>query len=104
MRCNGIPTANDLGNLRKYIHMWQLEIDQFNKNEHNWLLTTDERTILTQDREIANVTRIHLQKQQPILGDLYAKRARDVLGVSFLENIAFHLHSRIEYVFGFHRF
>lgn len=83
MRCNGIPIANDPGNLRKYIHMWQFEIDQFNKNEHNWLLTTDERTILTQDREIVNVTRIHLQKQQPILGDLYVKRARDVLGVSF---------------------
>lgn len=101
MRCNGIPSANDPGNLHKYIHMWQLENDQFNKNEHNWLLTTDERTILTQDREIANVTRIHLQNQQPILGDLYTKRARDVLGVSFL----FSFTSRTKFsLFGVDRF
>lgn len=83
MRCNGLPNVHDPGDLRTYIHMWQLENDRFNASEQNWLLRTDERTILTQNRDIENVTRIHLQKQQPILGDIYAKRAVAVLGVSF---------------------
>lgn len=84
MRCNGLPNAYDPGDLRKYMHMWQLEVEKFNEEEQNWLLRTDERTILTQNRKIPNATRSHLQQQQPNLGDLYEKRARDVLGVSFL--------------------
>lgn len=83
MRCNGLPNAYDPGDLRKYIHMWQSESDRFNANEQNWLLKTDERTILTQNRQIENATRVHLQQQQPNLGDLYAKRTYDVLGVCF---------------------
>lgn len=81
MRCNGLPNAYDPGDLRKYIHMWQLECDRYNENEQNWLLRTDERTILTQNRNIVNETRVNLQQQQPNLGDLYAKRTNDVLGV-----------------------
>lgn len=81
MRCNGLPNAYDPGDLRKYIHMWQLESDRYNENEQNWLLRTDERTILTQNRSIENATRVHLQQQQPNLGNLYAKRTHDVLGV-----------------------
>lgn len=82
MRCNGLPNAYDPRDLRKYIHMWQLECDRYNENEQNWLLQTDERTILTQNRNIENTTRMHLQQQQPNLGDSYAKRTYDVLGVS----------------------
>lgn len=82
MRCNGLPNAYDPGDLRKYIHMWQLECDRYNENEQNWLLRTDERTILTQNRNIQNETRVYLQQQQPNLGDLYAKRTHNVLGVS----------------------
>lgn len=83
MRC-GLPNAYDPGDLRTYIHMWQLENDQYNANEQNWLLRTDERTILTQNRNVLNVTRINLQQQQPILGDMYAKRTQDILGVKNL--------------------
>lgn len=82
MRCNGLPNAYDPGDLRKYIHMWDLENEKFDAREQNWLLRTDERTVLTQNRMIPNVTRAHLQQQQPNLGDIYAKRAREVLGVS----------------------
>lgn len=82
MRCNGLPNAYDSGDLRQYIHMWSLENDKHNRNERNWLLHTNERTILTQDRRIENATRINLQQQQMSAGDLYAKRAKEVLGVS----------------------
>lgn len=100
MRCNGLPNAYEPGDLRKYIHMWQLETDRHNENEQNWLLKTDERTILTQNRNVENATRVHLQQQQPILGDLYAKRTYDVLGVGsnrpfhcLLGNLIFDLNS-----------
>lgn len=82
MRCNGLPNAYDPGDLRQYMHMWCLETDKYNRNEQNWLLHTDERTILTQNRLVANTTRINLQQQQINVGDLYAKRAKEVLGVS----------------------
>lgn len=81
MRCNGLPNAYDPGDLRKYIHMWYLENEKFNEDEQNWLLCTNERTVLTQNRLILNVTRACLQQQQANLGDLYAKRAYEVLGV-----------------------
>lgn len=82
MRCNGLPNAYDSGDLRQYIHMWSLENEKYNRNEQNWLLHTNERTILTQNRLIENKTRNHLQQQQVNVGDLYAKRAKEVLGVS----------------------
>lgn len=81
MRCNGLPNAYDPGDLRQYMHMWQMECDRYNESEQNWLLRTDERTILTQNRNIENSTRLYLQQQQPILGDIYAKRTHHVLGV-----------------------
>ncbi|XP_031634411.1 protein CASC1-like, partial [Contarinia nasturtii] len=81
MRCNGLPNAYDPGDLRKYLHMWQMECDRYNENEQNWLLRTDERTILTQNRNIENATKVYLQQQQPILGDVYSKRTLHVLGI-----------------------
>lgn len=97
MRCNGLPNAYDSGDLRQYIHMWCLENEKYNRNEENWLLHTNERTILTQNRLIANTTRINLQQQQANAGDLYAKRAKEVLGVSgpvdFVVAMRFCLHS-----------
>lgn len=81
MRCNGLPNAYDPGDIRKYIHMWLLKIDKYNENEQNWLLLTDERSILTQDRRIPNTTVIYMKEQQPNLGDLYSHRVKEVLGV-----------------------
>lgn len=105
MRCNGLPNAYDPGDLRKYIHMWQLECDRYNENEQNWLLRTDERTILTQNRNIGNDTRVYLQQQQPNLGDLYAKRTYNVLGVCnfFLSTLRATIFKFTFYV-QFHRF
>lgn len=87
MRCNGLPNAYNPGDLRKYMNMWQLDCDRYNENEQNWLLRTDERTILTQNRNIKNETRVYLQQQQPNLGELYSKRTYDVLGVRFFRPI-----------------
>lgn len=83
MRCNGLPNAYDPGDLRKYLHMWCLENEKCNADEQNWLLKTNERTILTQNRLIANTSRFNLQQQQTNLGDIYAKRGREILGVGF---------------------
>lgn len=82
MRCNGLPNAYDSGDLRKYIHMWRLKINEYNQDERNWLLITNERTILTQNRAIPNMTISNLKLQQPNLGDLYSIRVKEVLGVS----------------------
>lgn len=84
MRCNGLPNAYDPGDLRKYVHMWKLQNENENKMEMNWLLFIDERTILTQDQSKVDLTRINLKTQQPILGDSYSKRIREVLGVSLI--------------------
>lgn len=82
MRCNGLPNAYDPGDLRKYLHMWCLSIDNYNQTEQNWLLQTDERSILTQNQLVSNRTRDNLQKQQSNLGDMYSERAVEVLGVN----------------------
>lgn len=89
MRCNGLPNAYDPGDLRKYMHMWQLETQKSNTAEHNWLLNVNERTVLTQNLRAPNATRNHLQQQQPVLGDSYAIRIRNVLGVNFAEFLRF---------------
>lgn len=81
MRCNGLPNAYDPGDLRNYMHMWQLEAHNASTTERNWLLNVNERTVLTQNLKAANATRVHLQQQQPVLGDSYAMRIRHVLGV-----------------------
>lgn len=81
MRCNGLPNAYDPGDLRNYMHMWQLEAHNASATERNWLLNVNERTVLTQNLKAANATRVHLQQQQPVLGDSYAMRIRHVLGV-----------------------
>lgn len=83
MRCNGLPNAYDPGDLRKYLHMWRLKIDKYNQDERNWLLITNERTILTQNRTVPNMTIANLKLQQPNLGDLYAIRVKEVLGVKY---------------------
>lgn len=81
MRCNGLPNTYDPGDLRKYIHMWNLKVEHFNACEKNWLLDTDERSVLTQDQRIADMTHIYLQEHQMNLGDLYSKQIKEVLGV-----------------------
>lgn len=84
MRCNGLPNAFDPGDLRKYMHMWSLEMNNANQLEQNWLLQANERSVLTQDQTIPNLTRKHLKAQQLNLGDLYSKRVVEILGVNFL--------------------
>lgn len=81
MRCNGLPNTYDPGDLRKYIHMWNLQVEKFNADEQNWLINIDERSVLTQDIRISDVTRDNLRSNQLNRGDLYTKRIREVLGV-----------------------
>lgn len=82
MRCNGLPNAQYPGELRKYIHTWRSDIRERNALERNWLLQTDERTLLTHDSNIPDLSRQTLRKQQENLGGIYSKRVEEVLGVS----------------------
>ncbi|EDW86416.2 uncharacterized protein Dwil_GK15179 [Drosophila willistoni] len=81
MRCNGLPNAASPSDLRKYIHQWHADIAQRQKESRNWLLRTDERTLLTQDSQVADLTRASLRQQQGKLGDVYAQRIKEVLGI-----------------------
>lgn len=81
MRCNGLPNVNDPSDLRKYIHMWIEDGKKLNKKEINWLLKTNEQSILTQDSTVPDLSRANLKKLQPEVGDMYAKRATEVLGI-----------------------
>lgn len=81
MRCNGLPDPADPSDIRKYIHMWLLRTSEQRSAELNWLLTTDENSVLTQDQRVANMSRAHLKQQQHNVGDVVAGRVREVLGV-----------------------
>lgn len=81
MRCNGLPNANDPSDLRKYIHMWIDDVKKLSQKEINWLLKTNEQSILTQDQTVVDLSRANLKKHQPEVGDMYAKRATEVLGI-----------------------
>ena len=82
MRCNGLPNSNSPSDLRKYIHQWQMDIERRNHESRNWLLQTDERTLLTQDTKVPDLTKATLRKRQGNLGDIYAQRVQEILGVS----------------------
>lgn len=84
MRCNGLPDPADPSDIRKYIHMWLLHNAREQTAELNWLLTTNEMSVLTQDQRIDNMTRSFLKEQQHNIGDVVAGRVREVLGVSCL--------------------
>jgi cancer susceptibility candidate protein 1 len=81
MRCNGLPNASDPSDLRKYIHMWIDDVKKLSQKEINWLLKTNEQSILTQDQMVVDLSRANMKKIQPDVGDMYAKRAREVLGI-----------------------
>lgn len=81
MRCNGLPNANEPSDLRKYLHQWIDDVKKSNKKEINWLLKTNEQSILTQDQSVVDLSRANLKKLQPAIGDAYAKRANEVLGI-----------------------
>lgn len=81
MRCNGLPNANDPSDLRKYIHMWLDDVKKLNNKEINWLLKTNEQSILTQDQSVPDLSKANLKKIQPHLGEMYAKRVGVVLGI-----------------------
>uniref|UniRef100_A0A1A9W698 IC97/Casc1 N-terminal domain-containing protein n=1 Tax=Glossina brevipalpis TaxID=37001 RepID=A0A1A9W698_9MUSC len=81
MRCNGLPNANCPGDLRKYIHQWQSDIEVRKRESRNWLLRTDERSLLTQDISAADLTKANLRKRQGNAGDVYATRTKEVLGI-----------------------
>ncbi|XP_043072312.1 dynein axonemal intermediate chain 7 [Drosophila grimshawi] len=81
MRCNGLPNAASPSDLRKYIHQWHADIAQRQLEARNWLLRTDERTLLTQDANVPDLTRSSLRQQQGNLGDVYAQRIKEVLGI-----------------------
>ncbi|KAH8420389.1 hypothetical protein KR009_009880, partial [Drosophila setifemur] len=81
MRCNGLPNAASPSDLRKYIHQWLTDIARRQLESRNWLLRTDERTLLTQDANVPDLTRISLRQQQGSLGDVYAQRIQEVLGI-----------------------
>lgn len=81
MRCNGLPNTNDPSDLRKYIHMWIEDVKMMSMKEINWLLKTNEQSILTQDQTVVDLSRANLKKLQPEVGEMYAKRASEVLGI-----------------------
>ncbi|XP_034477404.1 protein CASC1 [Drosophila innubila] len=81
MRCNGLPNAASASDLRKYIHQWHADISKRQSEARNWLLRTDERTLLTQDAHVPDLTRVSLRQQQGNLGDVYAQRIKEVLGI-----------------------
>jgi cancer susceptibility candidate protein 1 len=81
MRCDGLPNANDPADLRKYIHIWLESMREYDRKEENWLLRTKEQSILTQDSKVPNLSVACLKKQQPNIGDMYAKKAKEVLGI-----------------------
>lgn len=81
MRCNGLPNANDASDLRKYIHMWVEDFKNVNEKEINWLLKVNEQSILTQDLTVPDFSRANLKRLQPEIGEMYAKRATEVLGI-----------------------
>lgn len=76
-----MPSPNDPSDLRKYIHMWTDDVKKLNKKEINWLLKTNEQSILTQDQTVVDLSRENLKKIQPEVGEMYAKRATEVLGI-----------------------
>lgn len=92
MRCNGLPNTNCPGDLRKYIHQWQSDIEKRKREARNWLLRTDERSLLTQDISAADLTKATLRKQQGNAGDIYAARTKEVLGVRMFSNKVFKLY------------
>lgn len=81
LRCNGLPNASDPSDLRKYIHMWLEDFKNANKKEINWLLKVNEQSILTQNQNTLDLSRANLKKLQPDTGEMYAKRATEVLGI-----------------------
>ncbi|XP_061401960.1 dynein axonemal intermediate chain 7-like, partial [Musca vetustissima] len=81
MRCNGLPNANSPSDLRKYIHQWKMDVERRNRESRNWLLKTNERTLLTQDFTVPDLTKATLRKQQGNLGDIYAQRVKEILGI-----------------------
>ncbi|XP_041771385.1 dynein intermediate chain CFAP94, axonemal isoform X2 [Anopheles merus] len=90
MRCNGLPNAFDPADLRKYLHIWCENIRDTNEAERNWLLQTNEQSILTQNVNVANLSMESLKLQQPQIGNTYAAKAVEVLGI--LEEIDEALH------------
>lgn len=90
MRCNGLPNAFDPADLRKYLHIWCEGIRLYNEREQNWLLCANEQSILTQDVNVPNMSRESLKQQQPEIGNVYAAKTREVLGI--LEEIDDALH------------
>ncbi|XP_035786611.1 protein CASC1-like [Anopheles albimanus] len=81
MRCNGLPNAFDPADLRKYLHCWCVSIREANEAERNWLLQTNEQSILTQDVTVPNLSMESLKLQQPQIGLQYAAKAVEVLGI-----------------------
>jgi cancer susceptibility candidate protein 1 len=81
MRCNGLPNASDPSDLRKYIHMWIEDFKSVSLREINWLLRVNEQSILTQDQAVVDMSRANLKKLQPDVGEMYARRATEVLGI-----------------------
>lgn len=77
----GLPNSDSPSDLRKYIYMWQDDVKNFNKREINWLLKTNEQSILTQDQTIPDLSKNSLKSKQTDFGDIYAKRTREVLGI-----------------------
>lgn len=82
MRCNGLPNANSPSDLRRYIHQWRSDMERRERASRNWLLNTNERTLLTQDLDAPDLSRKSLRQRQGNAGDVYAQRIREVLGVS----------------------
>lgn len=84
MRCTGQPDTRSPGDLRKYIYMWIQSMKEREKGEMNWLLHSNEQSVLTQDQTIPNMSYSALRSQQPILGNYYAHRLKEVLEVGLL--------------------
>jgi hypothetical protein len=68
--------------------MWLDDMKKFSKKEINWMLKTNEQSILTQDQTVPNLTKNHLKKMQTNYGEMYAKKATEVLGIlEEMENV-----------------
>jgi hypothetical protein len=61
--------------------MWVEDFKKVSKKEINWLLKVNEQSILTQNQTVPDLSKANLSKLQPDVGEMYAKRASEVLGI-----------------------
>lgn len=81
VRCNPIPDTQTPAVVRTFLYRFLYEYDDYQSNFLNWWVKCDEKSLLTQDIDVPDTTRMYVKPLREPTGKFYDRKLRFMMKV-----------------------